>query len=140
MKMMTRATRHRADQKNPCGFGSDLSNFSDTAIAMLKNRFIAVVFALLLAPYSVFADGWDSSKASHQTIYADTITSKTDANPVTVADSQGLYVTGNLGVGVPSPSTPLAIRGNGGAFDIGITQNQVGGFATMELTTADGSA
>ena len=40
MKMMTRATRHRADQKNPCGFGSDLSNFSDTAIAMLKNRFI----------------------------------------------------------------------------------------------------
>ena len=47
--------------------------------------------------------------------------------------------TGNIGIGTIQPSTPLTIRGNGGTYDVGITQKQVGGGATMELTTADGS-
>ncbi len=45
----------------------------------------------------------------------------------------------NVGIGVISPSTPLSIMGNGGTFPVGITQNQVGGKATMELTTNDRS-
>jgi hypothetical protein len=55
---------------------------------------------------------------------------------------------GNVGIGTKSPSakleinagnneTPLIIMGNGGVRAVGITQNQVGGNASMELTTAD---
>lgn len=44
---------------------------------------------------------------------------------------------GKLGIGVSSPTTPLAILGNGGTRAVGITQNSVGGTATMELTTTD---
>ena len=46
---------------------------------------------------------------------------------------------GNVGIGTPSPSTPLAILGNGGLQPVGITQNSVGATATMELTTQDGA-
>ncbi|MDC0231501.1 hypothetical protein OAK19_06000, partial [Aureispira] len=46
---------------------------------------------------------------------------------------------GNVGIGVTTPTTPLSIMGNGGAKPVGITQNKVGGTATMELTTEDGS-
>jgi len=47
--------------------------------------------------------------------------------------------TDNVGIGVSSPTTPLSIIGNGGVYPVGITQNQVGGIATMEITTADAS-
>jgi hypothetical protein len=63
----------------------------------------------------------------------------------TISDGEGnhrLFIdraTGNVGIGLTRPATPLAIRGNGGTSDVGITQKQVGGSATMELTTADGS-
>jgi hypothetical protein len=56
---------------------------------------------------------------------------------------------GRIGIGTTSPSaklvinagaeTPLKIKGNGGNYAVGITQNQVGGSATMEFTTADSS-
>ncbi len=42
-----------------------------------------------------------------------------------------------IGIGTTTPSTPLTIRGEGGNNDVGITQNQLGGTSTMELTTAD---
>jgi len=45
--------------------------------------------------------------------------------------------SGNVGIGTTSPDTPLSIIGNGGVYPIGITQNQVGLDATMELTTTD---
>jgi predicted subunit of tRNA(5-methylaminomethyl-2-thiouridylate) methyltransferase len=56
--------------------------------------------------------------------------------------------SGNVGIGTTSPSakleinagnneTPLIIMGNGGTQAVGITQNQVGGSSTMELTTTD---
>ena len=55
-----------------------------------------------------------------------------------------LDVNGNIagtrvGVGVAEPLTPLAILGNGGQYPVGVTQNQLGSTATMELTTSDGS-
>ena len=43
----------------------------------------------------------------------------------------------NVGIGTTTPETPLSILGNGATQPVGITQNQVGGTATMELTTED---
>ena len=57
-------------------------------------------------------DGWTSSQPSLQTLYADAITSKTDGASVCIADSQGLYVTGNVGIGTASPGYPLDVVGN----------------------------
>ena len=70
-----------------------------------------------------------------------------------VAGNQGLHLaldaTDKVGIGTTSPSakleinagneTPLKIRRKGGTHAVGITQNQVGGIATMELTTSDSS-
>ena len=47
--------------------------------------------------------------------------------------------SGNVGIGAATPLSPLSIRANGGTDQVGITQNQVGGVSTMELTTADSS-
>ncbi|MEM9685857.1 MAG: hypothetical protein AAF934_02930 [Bacteroidota bacterium] len=47
--------------------------------------------------------------------------------------------SGNVGIGTTDPGTPLAIRRNGAAKSVGITQNQVGGNASMEFTTVDDS-
>lgn len=60
----------------------------------------------------------------------------TPANALSV--SGDAEITGKLGIGTSAPVTPLAILGNGGSHPVGITQNQVGGSATMELTTQDG--
>lgn len=43
----------------------------------------------------------------------------------------------NLGIGVPNPSTVLAMLAPGADNPVGITQKQVGLGSTMELTTAD---
>jgi len=51
--------------------------------------------------------------------------------------NEDLVVIGNVGIGTSSPTTPLSIMGNGGAYPVGITQNQVAGIASMELTAAD---
>ena len=51
-----------------------------------------ILFILLYTPITVIADGWDASKPSHQTLYIDTLTSKTDASSVNVADS--FFVSG----------------------------------------------
>jgi hypothetical protein len=62
-----------------------------------------------------------------------------------ISDGEGnsrLFIdrtTGNVGIGTTKPITILSIRGNGGASDVGITQKQVGGSNSMELTTADGA-
>ncbi len=45
--------------------------------------------------------------------------------------------SGNVGINT-TPTTPLAIQGNGGTSPVGITQNAVGGNRSMELTTEDG--
>lgn len=54
------------------------------------------VFLLLVLGGYVVADGWDSSKPFHETLFVDILTSKTDVNPVQVNDN--LKVTGNLEV------------------------------------------
>lgn len=46
-------------------------------------------------------------------------------------------VTGNVGFGTTSPASPISL--DNGLFQVGITQAQVGGGATMELTTEDSS-
>ena len=46
---------------------------------------------------------------------------------------------GGVGIGTNNPQTPFALRAPLGTHDVGITQGQVGGDATMELTTADES-
>jgi len=62
------------------------------------------------------------------------------AYKVGVADAKlTVQNDGYVGIGTTSPRTPLAILGNGGAQPVGITQNAVGGTATMELTTQDGA-
>jgi hypothetical protein len=62
------------------------------------------------------------------------------ATPYAV-QTRGIFVdeSRNVGIGTTAPMTPLALRGNGGTKDVGITQNQVGGGSTMEFTTADGA-
>lgn len=47
-----------------------------------------------------------------------------------------LSVSGHVGIGTNASDSLLALKGENG-YDIGITQKQVGGEATMELTTAD---
>src|SRR3989344_5371888 len=72
----------------------------------------------------VFADGWTASQPSHSTLYTDTITSKTAGSPVSVADTQGLFVTGdittlgNVGIGTTGPGAPLHITKTGGGVQI----------------------
>ena len=63
---------------------------------------------------------------------------------VTAIDGSGnptktvsIDTSGRLGIGTTSPETPLSLLGNGGTQPVGITQNQVGGSATLELTTTD---
>ncbi len=81
---------------------------------LLKGIFIFVI--LLVLPIFVKADGWDATKPSHLTLYADTITSKTDSSAVNIADSQGLFVTGdvttlgNVGIGTTGPGAKLHVQ------------------------------
>lgn len=69
---------------------------------------MTILLIASLIPIFVFADGWDATKPSHATLYADTITSKTDGSSVNIADSQGLFVTGDIttlgkvGIGITS--------------------------------------
>src|SRR3989338_552556 len=75
----------------------------------LKSILIFALFLLLLP--AAFADFW-TNQPSHQTLYGDTITSKTAANPVTIADAEGLIVTtGNVGIGTASPNYNLQVSG-----------------------------
>ncbi len=79
---------------------------------------ILLVAFFLLASTLVYADSWTSSQPSHATLYADTITSKTDGSSVNIADSQGLFVTGDIttlgkvGIGTTGPGSKLDIRGS----------------------------
>jgi hypothetical protein len=52
-------------------------------------------------------------------------------------NSEDIYSMGKVGIGTSNISSPLSIRGNGGVYDVGITQNSLGGTATMEFTTED---
>ena len=55
----------------------------------------------------------------------------------TSADQFLIRAGGGVGIGTNSPKTPFALRSPLGTSDVGITQAQLGGSATMELTTAD---
>lgn len=77
---------------------------------------------------------------------ASTLEIQNDLNgtPEWVMDNEGTnsalsISTDSIGVGTTSNSTPFALKGNGGQHQVGITQNSVGGSATMELTTTDRS-
>jgi hypothetical protein len=58
---------------------------------------------------------------------------------VAIQGNTSLTVGGTVAIGTTNSNAPLTLRGNGGQLDVSITQNQVGGNATMELTTADAS-
>ncbi len=79
-------------------------------------RLTLIVLVLIIIPYFVYADSWTSSQPSHATLYADTLTSKTDGSSVNIADTQGLFVTGDIttlgkvGIGTTGPSQQLQIK------------------------------
>ncbi len=97
----------------------EFSIFVHKKFFIWKN-FLLYPFCILLISLPVFADGWDASKPSHATLYADTLTSRTSASPVSIADSQGLFVTGdittlgNIGIGTASPGGKLDVVPNVG--------------------------
>jgi len=86
---------------------------------MIKKIILLISLLLLIVIPIVYADGWTSDKPSHSTLYVDTLTSKTDASSVNVADS--LFTTGDIttlgkvGIGTTSPSSPLHVYGGSGA-------------------------
>ena len=94
----------------------------------IKSFTILVLLAIMLA-FNVFADGWTSTLPSHSTLYTDTITSKTDASSVSIADSQGLFVTGpittlgNVGIGTAGPQGKLDIAA-GATYPIRTSSSQ----------------
>jgi hypothetical protein len=86
-----------------------------------KTQYIILLVTLIIAAALVYADGWTSSQPSHATLYADTITSKTDGSSVNIADSQGLFVTGDVttlgrvGIGTASPGYTLDVNSGSAA-------------------------
>ena len=56
--------------------------------------------------------------------------------------TRGIVVdgAGQVAIGTDPPLTPLTIQGNGGTSPVGMTQNQVGGSSTLELTTSDSAS
>lgn len=104
---------------------------------------LAFVILIILASL-VYADSWTSSQPSHSTLYTDTITSKTDGSSVNIADSQGLFVTGDIttlgkvGVGTTVPATKLAVNNAavaGSAMSIN-RDSSVTGYANVRFDTA----
>ena len=98
----------------------------------MKNKNIKctiILVVVILTSITVYADGWTSSQPSHNTLYTDTITSKTDASSVSIADSQGLFVTGtittlgNVGIGTTGPQGKLDIAA-GTAYPIRTSSSQ----------------
>ena len=75
---------------------------------------LITLLTLLFIAINVIADGWDAGKPSHQTLYVDTLTSKTDSSSVNVADN--FFVTGdvttlgNVGIGTTSPSSKFDVK------------------------------
>ena len=85
----------------------------------MKKKILSLLIVFLTLIPLIHADGWVSSQPAHTTLYSDTITSKTDASSVNIADAQGLLVTGNIaglgnvGIGTVNPVRMLNV--NGGA-------------------------
>ncbi len=92
------------------------------------SKLILIFAILVILNTPVFADGWDATKPSHATLYADTITSKTDGSSVNIADAQGLFVTGDIttlgkvGIGTTGPGVPLDVVKGGAAGTFGIAK------------------
>lgn len=59
-------------------------------------------------------------------------------NGVFVNDNNDLMVSGNIGIGT-APTQMLTLQATTGTHPVGITQENFGGSATLELTTADGA-
>jgi len=100
-----------------------------SASARLLKKITIMFVSLLLLSVFVFADGWVPSKSSHETIFTNLITSKTDGELVTVSDPNGLKVFSNaylattagskVGIGTASPlgdfhvnKLPVGTRGH----------------------------
>ncbi len=108
-------------------------------ISDLGLKVLVFFISFLLTATHVFANGWTSNQPSHSTLYTDTITSKTDASSVNIADAQGLFVTGDIttlgrvGIGTTNPSQKLSVAGTiestsgGFKFPDGTTQTSAAG-------------
>ena len=126
----------------------------------IENRIVKLFFILIvifLIPIFVKADGWAPNQPSHQTLYSDTITSKTDSSSVNIADSQGLFVTGdiktlgNVGIGTTTPQARLQVGPVGEIFadgaragayisDVDYDLTQIGQNGILALRSTDSQA
>lgn len=120
-----------------------------------KSRLVGLALMLLAAlAAAVQGDGWDASKASHQTLYANTLTSKTEGSDIIVADDFGvtgdmwglgnldlsgslnlsgnLYAAGSLGVGTTSPAVELTIN-DASQAELQLTTDALGSASTDGL-------
>ncbi|MBI2659245.1 hypothetical protein HYX05_04075 [Candidatus Woesearchaeota archaeon] len=102
-----------------CKIAPDLKN--------IKHIFIIFALCLFLLTF-VFADGWTASQPSHATLYTDTITSKDPGSTVNIADTQGLFVTGDIttigrvGIGTTNPGGHLHLSASEPLFRIQATR------------------
>jgi len=114
----------RISGTNFVGFENNVIKYDSTTSAQLLKKITVLFVSLLLLSVFVFADGWVPSKSSHETIFTNLITSKTDGELVTVSDPNGLKVFSNtylataagskVGIGTASPGALLHV--NGGMF------------------------
>lgn len=98
------------------------------------------VFNVILGSMTPLTIAFDKTLYLEITVGANVLTPRIELTGSPYAlNARGIVTdaSGNVGIGTVSPGTPLAIRGNGGINDVGITQNQVGTASTMELTTRD---
>jgi len=105
----------------------------DTLASTASNQFLARAsggFSFLTSAAPNLTDGVFVNASGRVGVGTNSPNNQLSINgSVDIADS--------LGIGTSSPATPFALNAGAGGTDVGITQNQVGGVNTMELTTSD---